>query len=91
MGMLLTKLRPFGGFCAETGGSVAILVATLLGIPVSTTHTITGAIVGVGSLSNRARVHWGIAERIVWTWVFTLPACAALGAITYLLARALGA
>jgi len=91
MGMRLTKLRPFGGFCAETGGSVAIFSATLLGIPVSTTHTITGAIVGVGSLSNRGKVRWGVASRIVWAWIFTIPASAAIGAAGYFLARALGA
>ena len=91
MGMRLTKLRPFGGFCAETGGSVAIFCATMLGIPVSTTHTITGAIVGVGSLSNRGKVRWGIAGRIVWAWIFTIPASAAIGAIGYFIARALGA
>lgn len=91
MGMRLTKLRPFGGFCAESGGSVAIFCATLLGIPVSTTHTITGAIVGVGSLSNRGKVRWGVAGRIVWAWIFTIPASAAVGACGYFIARALGA
>jgi PiT family inorganic phosphate transporter len=91
MGMRLTKLRPFGGFCAETGGSVAIFVATMMGIPVSTTHTITGAIVGVGSTSNRGKVRWGVAGRIVWAWVFTIPAAAAISAVTYFVARALGA
>jgi inorganic phosphate transporter, PiT family len=91
MGMRLTKLRPFGGFCAETGGTVGILLATLLGIPVSTTHTITGGIVGVGSLSNRGKVRWGIAGRIVWAWIFTIPAAAAIGAAGYFIARALGA
>jgi PiT family inorganic phosphate transporter len=91
MGMRLTKLRPFGGFCAETGGSIAIFIATTLGIPVSTTHTITGAIVGVGSVSNRGRVRWGVAGRIVWAWVFTIPAAATIAAISYLIARACGA
>jgi PiT family inorganic phosphate transporter len=91
MGMRLTKLRPFGGFCAETGGSVAIFVATMLGIPVSTTHTITGAIVGVGSVSRPGSVRWGVAGRIVWAWIFTIPAAAAISAITYFIARALGA
>jgi PiT family inorganic phosphate transporter len=91
MGMRLTKLRPFGGFCAETGGSLAIFIATQLGIPVSTTHTITGAIVGVGFVSNPGRVRWGLASRILWAWVFTIPASALMAAITYFIARALGA
>jgi len=91
MGMRLTKLRPFGGFCAETGGSLAIFIATQLGIPVSTTHTITGAIVGVGSVSNPGRVRWGLASRILWAWIFTIPASAVMASITYFIARALGA
>jgi inorganic phosphate transporter, PiT family len=90
MGMRLTKLRPFGGFCAETGGSLAIFIATQLGIPVSTTHTITGAIVGVGSVSNAGGVRWGIASRIVWAWIFTIPASAAIAATTYFIVRAIG-
>jgi len=90
MGMRLTKLRPFGGFCAETGGSLAIFIATSLGIPVSTTHTITGAILGVGSVSNPGRVRWGLASRILWAWLFTIPASAAIAAMTYFIARALG-
>jgi len=90
MGMRLTKLRPFGGFCAETGGSLAIFIATQLGIPVSTTHTITGAIVGVGTISNAGRVRWGVASRILWAWLFTIPASATIAAITYFIARALG-
>ena len=91
MGMRLTKLRPFGGFSAETGGTMGILLATLLGIPVSTTHTITGGIVGVGSLLNRGKVRWGVAGRIVWAWIFTIPAAAVISAVTYFVARALGA
>jgi PiT family inorganic phosphate transporter len=91
MGMGLTKLRPFGGFCAETGGTVGILLATLLGIPVSTTHTITGGIVGAGAIANRGKVRWGVAGRIVWAWVFTIPAAAGIGATTYYIAKALGA
>jgi PiT family inorganic phosphate transporter len=91
MGMRLTKLRPYGGFCAETGGSLAIFLATHLGIPVSTTHTITGAIVGVGSVSSPGRLRWGVATKIIWAWVFTIPASAAMAAITYFIARALGA
>ena len=91
MGMRLTKLRPFGGFCAETGGSLAIFIATQLGIPVSTTHTITGAIVGVGTISNAGRVRWGLASRILWAWLFTIPASALMAAIAYFIARFLGA
>jgi inorganic phosphate transporter, PiT family len=90
MGMRLTKLRPFGGFCAETGGSLAIFVATMLGIPVSTTHTITGAIVGVGSVSSPGRVRWGVASRIVWAWIFTIPASAIVASLTYFIVRACG-
>jgi len=91
MGMRLTKLRPYGGFCAETGGTLGILLATLLGIPVSTTHTITGGIVGTGSLLNRGKVRWGVAGRIVWAWIFTIPASAAISAVAYFIARTLGA
>ncbi len=69
---------------------MAIFTATLLGIPVSTTHTITGAIVGVGSVSNPGRVRWGVAGRIVWAWVLTIPASAAIAALTYALVRSLG-
>jgi len=90
MGMRLTKLRPFGGFSAETGGALAIFLATQLGIPVSTTHTITGAIVGVGSVSSPGRIRWGIAGRIVWAWVFTIPASALIAAVTYFVVRLLG-
>jgi inorganic phosphate transporter, PiT family len=90
MGMRLTKLRPFGGFSAETGGSIAIFIATYLGVPVSTTHTITGAIVGVGAVSKPGSVRWGVARRILWAWVFTIPASAAIAAITYFLARGVG-
>ncbi len=90
MGMRLTKLRPFGGFCAETGGALATFLATLMGIPVSTTHTITGAIVGVGSVSNPGRVRWGVASRIVWAWIFTIPASALVASLTYFIARACG-
>jgi PiT family inorganic phosphate transporter len=90
MGMRLTKLKPFGGFCAETGGSLAIFIATWLGVPVSTTHTITGAIVGVGAVNNPSSVRWGIAARILWAWVFTIPVSALLSVLTYYLLRALG-
>ncbi|HEY2734156.1 MAG TPA: inorganic phosphate transporter [Polyangiales bacterium] len=90
MGMRLTKLQPFGGFCAETGGSIAIFLATALGVPVSTTHTITGAIVGVGAVNNPGSVRWGIAARIVWAWIFTIPVSAILSVLTYHLVRLLG-
>jgi PiT family inorganic phosphate transporter len=83
MGLRLTKLKPFGGFCAETGGSIAIFMATVLGVPVSTTHTITGAIVGVGAVNRPGSVRWGIAARILWAWVFTIPVSAALSVATY--------
>jgi inorganic phosphate transporter, PiT family len=91
MGMRLTKLRPFGGFSAETGGALSIFIATQFGIPVSTTHTITGAIVGVGTVSNPGRVRWGVASRILWAWLFTIPASAAIASLTYFIANALGA
>ena len=90
MGMRLTKLKPFGGFCAETGGAAAIFLATALGIPVSTTHTITGGIVGVGAVSKPGSVRWAVAARILWAWVFTIPASAAIAVVTYYLLRDLG-
>ncbi len=83
MGHSLTKLQPIGGFCAETGGGVTILALAHLGIPVSTTHTITGAIVGVGSTRGTRAVRWGVAGRIIWAWVLTIPAAAAMGWIVY--------
>jgi PiT family inorganic phosphate transporter len=83
MGSKITKLRPIGGFCAETGGAIAILTASAYGIPVSTTHTITGAIVGVGSAKRLSAVRWGIAGRIIWAWVLTIPAAAIVAALTY--------
>jgi PiT family inorganic phosphate transporter len=83
MGSRITKLRPVSGFCAETGGAAAIMIATHFGIPVSTTHTITGAIVGVGATQRVSAVRWGIAGRIVWAWVLTIPATAILAAISY--------
>jgi PiT family inorganic phosphate transporter len=83
MGSRITRLRPVGGFCAETGGAFAILLATRLGIPVSTTHTITGAIVGVGATHRLSAVRWGIAGRIVWAWVLTIPAAGTMAAIAY--------
>ena len=84
MGSKITKLTPFGGFCAETGGGVTILAMSHFGIPVSTTHTITGAIVGVGSARRLSAVRWGIAARVVWAWVFTIPASALVAALVYL-------
>jgi PiT family inorganic phosphate transporter len=84
MGQRITKLRPVSGFCAETGGAVAILIATHFGIPVSTTHTITGSIVGVGATQRASAVRWGIAGRIVWAWVLTIPAAAGMAAVLYL-------
>ena len=83
MGTRITKLRPVGGFCAETGGAAAILLATHFGIPVSTTHTITGAIVGVGATQRLSAVRWGLAGRIVWAWILTIPASAIMAAISY--------
>ena len=85
MGSRVTKLRPVGGFCAETGGAISVLFATFLGVPVSTTHTITGAIVGVGATTRLSAVRWGIARRIVWAWVLTIPASATLAAVAYAL------
>ena len=83
MGMKLTKLQPVGGFCAETAAALTLFATTLTGIPVSTTHTITGAIVGVGSTRRLSAVKWGVAGRIVWAWVLTMPAAAAIGALTW--------
>jgi inorganic phosphate transporter, PiT family len=83
MGQKITKLHPEGGFAAETGAAVAIYSATLLGVGISTTHTITGAIVGVGATRRLSAVRWGVARRIVWAWVLTIPASAAIGAATY--------
>jgi PiT family inorganic phosphate transporter len=88
MGHNLTKLQPIGGFCAETGGGVTILAISKLGIPVSTTHTITGAIVGVGATKGNRAVRWGVAGRIVWAWVLTIPASAAVAAIVHVSTRA---
>ena len=83
MGQRITKLKPVGGFCAETGGAMTLFIATSLGIPVSTTHTITGAIVGVGSVRNASAVRWGVAGNIVWAWVLTIPASAFVAAVAY--------
>jgi PiT family inorganic phosphate transporter len=87
MGHNLTKLQPIGGFCAETGGGVTILALAHAGIPVSTTHTITGAIVGVGSTRGTRAVRWGVAGKIIWAWLLTIPASAIVSAVVYGLAR----
>jgi len=83
MGQKIAKLRPVGGFCAETGGAIMLLGTAWAGIPVSTTHTITGAIMGVGATQRTSAVHWGIAEKIVWAWILTIPAAAAVAAVSY--------
>ncbi|MEO7273055.1 MAG: inorganic phosphate transporter [Vicinamibacterales bacterium] len=83
MGSKITKLQPVGGFAAETAGAISLFTATHLGIPVSTTHTITGAIIGVGSIKRLSAVRWGVAGRIVWAWLLTIPAAAIFSAVTY--------
>jgi PiT family inorganic phosphate transporter len=89
MGMGLTKLKPVGGFCAETAGAITLFVATVSGIPVSTTHTITGSIVGVGATTKLSSVRWGVASRIVYAWLLTIPAAAAVAALTFYIMRKL--
>ena len=91
MGSKITKLQPVGGFAAETGAATALMVATLTGVPVSTTHAITGAIVGVGATRRLSAVRWGVAGQIVWAWVFTIPAAFAIGGGVYLLLHLAGA
>ena len=86
MGNKITRLRPVDGFCAETGAAISLFIASALGIPVSTTHTITGAIVGIGSLRRISAVRWSVAGQIVWAWIITIPAAAAMSALTYYLA-----
>ena len=83
MGQKITKLKPVGGFCAETGGAMTLFLATALGIPVSTTHTITGAIVGVGSTQRASAVRWGVAGNIIWAWILTIPASAFVAGVAY--------
>ena len=83
MGQRITKLKPVGGFCAETGGAMTLFLATAMGVPVTTTHTITGAIVGVGSTQRASAVRWGVAGNIVWAWVLTIPASAFVAAVAY--------
>ena len=87
MGQKITKLKPVGGFCAETGGAITLFLASAFGIPVSTTHTITGAIVGVGSAQKVSAVRWGLAGNIVWAWVLTIPASAAVSALAWWVGR----
>ena len=87
MGSRITKLKPVGGFCAESAGAITLFLSIHLGIPVSTTHTITGAIVGVGSTSRLSAVRWGVAERIVWAWILTIPASAVVAALTFWIIR----
>jgi inorganic phosphate transporter, PiT family len=90
MGMRITKLKPVGGFCAETGGAITLFIATGFGIPVSTTHTITGAIIGVGATRKLSAVRWGVAESIVWAWVLTIPCSAFLAAVAWWLCQWIG-
>jgi PiT family inorganic phosphate transporter len=85
MGTRITKLRPFGGFCAETAGGITVMIASRLGVPVSTTHTITGAIIGVGAAQRLSAVRWGVATRIVWAWILTMPMSAVIAALSYLI------
>jgi inorganic phosphate transporter, PiT family len=87
MGMKITKLRPVGGFCAETAGALTLFLATHSGIPVSTTHTITGSIIGVGATTKLSGIKWGVARRIVWAWILTIPAAAIVAAICFELVR----
>ena len=87
MGQRITKLQPFGGFCAETSGAATLFMASHFGIPVSTTHTITGAISGVGAAHRLSAVRWGVAGRIVWAWILTIPASAGIAGLTYLVVR----
>ena len=88
MGSKITKLQPVGGFAAETAGAISLFTATHLGVPVSTTHTITGAIIGVGSIKRLSAVRWGVAGRIVWAWILTIPMAALISALTYAITAA---
>jgi PiT family inorganic phosphate transporter len=89
MGSKITKLRPIGGFCAETGAAITLAYVTITGTPVSTTHTITGAIVGVGATRRLSAVKWGVAGRIVWAWILTIPAAATIAGLSFLLVSAI--
>ncbi len=91
MGQRITKLRPYGGFCAETAGATSIFIASAFGVPVSTTHTITGAISGVGATQRISSVRWGVAGRIVWAWILTIPMAAVMAAVSYLIVHAVTA
>jgi PiT family inorganic phosphate transporter len=90
MGSKITKLQPFGGFAAETSGAITLFAASSLGVPVSTTHTITGAIIGVGAIKRLSAVRWGVAQQIVWAWILTIPASAAIAGLTYWLLTVFG-
>ena len=90
MGSKITKLQPFGGFAAETSGAITLFAASSLGVPVSTTHTITGAIIGVGAIKRLSAVRWGVAQQIVWAWILTIPASAAIAALAYWLLTVFG-
>ena len=87
MGSRITKIKPVGGFCAESAGAITLFSTALAGIPVSTTHTITGAIVGVGATHRLSAVRWGVAARIVWAWILTIPAAAVVAAVAFWLVR----
>jgi PiT family inorganic phosphate transporter len=87
MGSRITKLKPVGGFCAETAGAITLFATALAGIPVSTTHTITGAIVGVGATNRLSAVRWGVATRIVWAWIFTIPAAGIVAGVAFAIIR----
>jgi PiT family inorganic phosphate transporter len=89
MGQRITKIRPVGGFCAELSGSVALFLATGLGIPVSTTHTITGSIVGVGAAQSVSAVRWGVAGNLLWAWILTIPCSAFMAGVAWYLGRLL--
>ncbi|MBI5779557.1 MAG: inorganic phosphate transporter [Planctomycetes bacterium] len=89
MGQKITHLQPVGGFCAETGGAIMLFVSTFMGIPVSTTHTITGSIIGVGATRRLSAVRWGVAKKVVWAWILTIPAAAAVSALTLLILKTL--
>jgi PiT family inorganic phosphate transporter len=91
MGMRITKLRPIGGFCAETAGAVTLISTALAGIPVSTTHTISGSIMGVGAMQRFSAVRWGVAGRIIWAWILTIPASALVATVAWFLIRLLAA
>jgi PiT family inorganic phosphate transporter len=90
MGSRITHLTPLQGVCAETAGAITLFAATHMGVPVSTTHTITGAIVGVGAARRVSAVRWNLAKDIVWAWIITMPAAGAIGAASYFLAGAFG-